>query len=333
MTDLQHIQSDEIAKLAIVGRPNVGKSTLFNRLLGRRRAIIAATPGVTRDPISQAVNINGERCILIDTGGLSESREYLNSLIVEKIFSIIRDADIILLLLDITGITPEDEQLIEHLRPFSDHILIAINKVDNEQRLQLMSDYYGLGFSQLFPISAAHGIGCEELSDVLAERIQSINKTYNKTQPLPPDSSLEEECADENSAAQQEMSITILGQPNTGKSTLSNFLSKGEHSIVTPTAGTTRDVLKQHCVYNGHHFSLLDTAGIRRKKKVHDDLEYYSVNRAIAAIEESQIIFLMIDAEKNLSDQDKKIAFQAVKHGRGVIIVLNKWDLIEKLPN
>lgn len=310
-------------RLAIIGRPNVGKSTLFNRFAGHRKAIIAPSPGVTRDPISQEVSIDGQTCMLLDTGGLTESREYLDTLIVQKSFSVIEDADIILLLLDITELTPEDEQLIERLRPFSQQMLVAVNKVDNEQRLHAIYEYHRFGFASLFPISASHGLGMDELSQELGKRIQAI---INKNKE-------NDEESDGDDGGGQDTSLVILGQPNTGKSTLSNLLSGGEHSIVSTMAGTTRDVLEREFTHNGQRFRLLDTAGIRRKRTVQSNLEYYSVNRAIAAIEQAEIVFLLMDAEKGLAEQDKKIAAQAAKHGRGIILVLNKWDLVEDVSN
>ena len=308
-----------VPRIAIVGRPNVGKSTLFNRFVGHRKAIIDPTPGVTRDSISHRIELGAHTCVLTDTGGVTESREDLDKLIVQQSRSAVEDADIILLVLDITGLTPEDEQLIEYLRPFSKRIVPVVNKVDNEHRSQMVHEYHSLGFNSLFPVSAAHGHGLDELVRELDTRIQALKEH----QGTPAQSS------------QRNMAVTIviLGQPNTGKSTLSNLLSVREKSIVSDIAGTTRDVLEREFTYKEQQFRLLDTAGIRRKKKIHADLEYYSVNRAIAAIGQAEIVFLLIDAEKGLAEQDKKIAAQAVKQGRGIILVMNKWDLVEDIPN
>ena len=323
------LQDSGLARVAIIGRPNVGKSTLFNRFVGRRKAIVDPTSGVTRDPISQQIELNGHNCILIDTGGLSESREYLDRLITDKSLSTIEDADILLFTVDIVGLTAEDEQFVELLRRFSDRIILVINKVDNERRLELIHEYHSLGFSSIFPVSAAHGHGMEALGTELAKRIATVEAQqveHSLANPL----AIED---DPSQTAPPNISAIILGQPNTGKSTLANLLSHNEDSIVSEVAGTTRDVLERQFVYEGQPFRLLDTAGIRRKKRIYENVEYYSVNRAIAAIEQADIVFLLIDAEKGLSDQDKKIASQVVKHGRAIILVMNKWDLMTDVPN
>jgi GTP-binding protein len=361
---LDRMEMAILPRVAIVGRPNVGKSTLFNRFVGKRKAITDPTPGVTRDPIFHRTEIEGRACMLIDTGGLTESREYLDTLITSQSLSTIEQADILVFVLDVTEVTPEDEEFLGRLRQMSDRIVLAVNKVDNEQRAQMVYEFYSLGFDTIFPISATHGEGVEELAEELIRRIeqaehkrireQKLNSTEIEELRKTVSGILEADIAEIQAEAAAEgitidaekllradrrasqpwdISIAILGQPNTGKSTLSNLLTGTNSSIVSEVAGTTRDVLEGSFSLDGIKYRLLDTAGIRRKNKVKEDLEYYSVTRAISAIEEAEVVFLMIDAEKGLSDQDKKIAAQVVKLGRGIILCVNKWDLLEDVPN
>lgn len=370
-----------IPKICVIGRPNVGKSTLFNRLLGKRKSITDPTAGVTRDPVRSLWQCNGHDLVLVDTGGLTESRNYLDQLITSRSFSAAQDADVLILVLDVVeGITSDDEMFIKRLRGFSERLIVAVNKVDNEKRDQEVWNFHKLGFSRVLGVSATHGYGFEELREeiltVLAiVRDDSVYLTelypdepndpqeqsddqssgpvaQDDADDLVDDGSQQE--ADENGqvphdnelkasrpallrgrerASSWDLSIAILGQPNTGKSTLVNLLTNSDMSIVSPVAGTTRDVIEGSFSYKDKVFRILDTAGIRRKARVHEDLEYYSVNRAIASIEEADVVFLMMDAEKGLVDQDKKIAQQIINHGRACILVLNKWDLLPNLPN
>lgn len=361
---LDEVDKAVLPRVAIVGRPNVGKSTLFNRFIGSRKAITDPTPGVTRDPIFQRAEFDQTACMLIDTGGLTESKDYLDTLITSKSLSTIEQADILVFVLDVTEVTPEDEEFINRLRQLSDRIILAVNKVDNEQREQMVWEYYRLGFDTIFPISATHGEGIDELAEELKLRIEAaehrrINEhslTSTEIEELRAEvrellqqdiEEIQAEAAQEGISIDAEkllrldkrasqpwdISLAILGQPNTGKSTLSNALTGTENSLVSEIAGTTRDVLEGSFAYRDKKFRLLDTAGIRRKNRVHENLEYYSVTRAISAIEQSEVVVLMIDAEKGLSEQDKKISAQVVKHGRGIILAVNKWDLLEDIPN
>ncbi len=353
-----------LPRVAIVGRPNVGKSTLFNRFAGSRKAITDPTPGVTRDPVFLRCEIDGKACMLIDTGGLSESRDYLDTLVTSKSLSTIEQADILLFVLDVTQRTGDDDEFIRRLRQLGDRILLVVNKVDNEQRQHMAYEYYSLGFERLFTISAAHGQGMEELVQELVQRVEQAEHCRMSEHGVRPaelaelrekarnflemDSARLQEIvaaegikidveklirADQRASQPWDISLAVLGQPNTGKSTLSNLLTGTQGSIVSEIAGTTRDVLEGSFAMDDVSYRLLDTAGIRRKNKVRDDLEYYSVNRAIAAIEQSEVVVLMIDSEKGLSGQDKKISAQVVKHGRGIILAVNKWDLLENIPN
>jgi GTP-binding protein len=298
--------------VVVVGRPNVGKSTLFNRLIGHRKAITDPTPGVTRDPVEAKWSTEAGPVMLIDTGGYKLEQEELDNLVTLRSLKTLKDADCIVLVLDVTEVTPEDESFMEHLRPYSDRVVVAVNKVDSETREPLVADYYSYGFSRIVGISSAHGRGIGELEEsVLALLPESVEQG-------------EEEVA---------IRLAILGKPNTGKSTLVNRLCGDERSIVSDIPGTTRDVVEGEFRFKHTLYRVLDTAGIRRKGKVTDSVEYYSVNRAIAAIEGADIVFLMIDSQSGLSDQDKKIANLAVRRGRGVVLVLNKWDLMSGMSN
>ncbi len=362
--ELDTIEMAILPRVAIVGRPNVGKSTLFNRFVGRRKAITDPTPGVTRDPIFHRTEIEGRACMLIDTGGLTESKDYLDTLITSQSLSTIEQADVLVFVLDVMEVTPEDEEFLGRLRQVSDRIVLAVNKVDNEKRAQMIYEFYSLGFDTLYPISATHGEGVDDLAEELVKRIEHAEHRRIRDRDLKT-SDIEDlrgrvralldadiaqiqadaeaegiiidaeklVRADRRASQPWDISVAILGQPNTGKSTLSNLLTNSSNSIVSEIAGTTRDVLEGSFSIDGVKYRLLDTAGIRRKNRVDEDLEYYSVTRAISAIEEAEVVFLMVDAVKGLSDQDKKIAAQVVKLGRGIILVVNKWDLLDDLPN
>ncbi len=318
--------SAALPDVVIVGRPNVGKSTLFNRLVGRRLAITDKTPGVTRDPVSAEGEICGVNVRFVDTGGMTMEKGRIHELVTAKSFDVAARARCIVLLLDVTEVTAEDEEFVERLRPFEDRIVVAVNKVDNPEREQAVWDYYRFGYAPVVGISAAHGHNIEDLREAVVERLNAVAATMSQ------------ETAGAVAPETQEpeprpIRIAVLGQPNTGKSTLANRLVGAEHSIVSEVPGTTRDVIESRFRHKGVEFEILDTAGIRRKSKVNEDIEYYSVNRAIGTIEQADIVFLMVDAPKGLAEQDKKIAGQVVKKGKGVIVVLNKWDLMEQVKN
>ncbi|MFP4563354.1 MAG: ribosome biogenesis GTPase Der [Spirochaetia bacterium] len=306
--------------MVIAGRPNVGKSTLFNRLLGRRRAITHETPGVTRDPIRIRTRIDGNPCFLVDTGGFTLSREDLDTSVREKGLAYLDAADIILLLVDIRNVIPEDEAFIERLRPYANKVFLIANKADTPETELMLGDLYRYGFSTVIPLSAVHGRNIDELEKFLARRLE---ETAGEVSPSP-------RVEDEEGGP---INVAILGKPNTGKSTLVNALSGRELSIVSEIPGTTRDVIEGGFGYKGKHYRILDTAGIRRKNRIREDIEYYSVNRAIKTIEEADVVFLLIDATESVTEQDKKISSLIVRKGKGVILVVNKWDLMEDLPN
>ncbi|MCI5524112.1 MAG: ribosome biogenesis GTPase Der [Spirochaetia bacterium] len=306
--------------IVIAGRPNVGKSTLFNALTHTKRAITDPTPGVTRDPVEGTCFIAGKPVHLMDTGGYKLTRDFtsreseMDDLVVEKTVEMLVKADRILLLLDATEITAEDEELIARLRPYWNKLMAAVNKTEGGKNVNLAYNYAKFGFKDLIFISASHGDNLPELEEKLINGIDFSAVTEGAEEEKP-------------------VRIAILGKPNTGKSTLSNALTHTQASIVSDYAGTTRDVVEGSFRYNNKDIQILDTAGIRRKAKVTENVEYYSVNRAIKTLDECDIAFIMIDAKEGLAEQDKKITSLAFERGRGVIFVLNKWDLMEDQSN
>lgn len=310
-------------RIAIVGRPNVGKSTLFNRLVRHRRAITDPTPGVTRDPIALEHEFAEREITMVDTGGYTTETDDLALVITEKALAEVERASVVLLLVDGTEITALDEELVEKLRGAADRTVLCVNKIDSPERQSLLYDAYRLGLERVIGISAAHGRGMDELTDEVDKLLSAREREKGEV------SDDEGDSVNESSG----LRLAILGQPNTGKSTLVNHLVGKEASIVSPIPGTTRDVIEERFVWRNQEFVILDTAGIRRKSRVHENIEYYSVNRAIGTIENAEVVALLVDAEKGLSDQDKKIAQRIVDRGRGVVIVLNKWDLLPKVGN
>ncbi len=302
--------------VAIAGRPNSGKSTLFNRLLRERRAITDPTPGVTRDPVEAECELpySGKRIMLVDTGGFKMDREGLDAEVVRRSLETIKRADLIVFLMDVTTVTPEDEYFVELLRPMTDKVLLAVNKADSPERDVLTYNFLSYGFSDAVFISAEHSRNIDELEERIVARL---------------DFSRVEEYED----VHDDVRLAIIGKPNTGKSTLMNRLLGEEKSLVSDVAGTTRDVVEGAFESKGRRFTVLDTAGMRRKSKVRDDVEYYSVNRAVKSIEDADVVILMIDAREGLTEQDKKVAALAAERGRGVIFALNKWDEMPRIKN
>ena len=321
------MSSNRLPVIALIGRPNVGKSTLFNRLLRKRRAITDPTPGVTRDPVAMETKILGRAVCLIDTGGFKLDRNeetpqgYIERVVVEKTLEVIREADIVILLFEAGEISLEDEEFINLLRPFQNKLITAVNKTEGGRRSAEAWNLLSYGFENVLQISAEHGDNIGLLEELIAERLDK----------LPPKEGLNVRLI--NNTGEPMIRIALLGKPNTGKSTLSNRLTSSSASIVTNIPGTTRDVVEGSFIWKKQLFVSLDTAGIRRKAKVNENIEYYSVNRAIKSIDEADIIFLIIDAEEGLTDQDKKIAALAHDKGRGIILVLNKWDLMPGMKN
>ncbi|MDR2634107.1 MAG: ribosome biogenesis GTPase Der [Treponema sp.] len=310
--------------VVLVGRPNVGKSTLFNRLVHTRRVITDPTPGVTRDPVGMDTFIQGKPIRLIDTGGFKlekaadDAMRSLDGLVQARTLETLKQADRIILIVEAGEITHEDEEFIQFLRPFQDRLLVAVNKTEGGRREQDAWNCLSYGFERLFMISAEHG-------DHVTELEAAILRGLDFSQVREPEPYLKQ--------MQETISIALLGKPNTGKSTLSNRLTSSQASIVSDIPGTTRDVVEGGFWYKDRAFKILDTAGIRRRTRVTENIEYYSVNRAIKAIAQADLVFLVIDAKEGLSDQDKKIAALAHEQGRGIIMVLNKWDTLPQVKN
>ena len=303
--------------VVLAGRPNVGKSTLFNRFMKKRIAIVDPTPGVTRDPVEATAFIAGKPVHLMDTGGYKLTRDVgtmeavMDDLVVEKTIQMIKKADLILLLLEAGEVTPEDEEFVQQLRPYWNKVIAAVNKTEGGRNESDAWNYMQFGFEELLFISAEHGDRIPELSEKIVSRLDFSNVREGEEEEPP-------------------IRVAILGKPNTGKSTLSNRLTHSEASIVSDYAGTTRDVVEGTFRYNGRDCLLLDTAGIRRKSKVKENVEYYSVNRAIKTLDSCDVVILMIDAQEGLAEQDKKICALAYERGRPIIFALNKWDTQEK---
>jgi len=300
--------------VVLAGRPNVGKSTLFNRLLHKRKAITSPIPGVTRDPVEADCLIDGKPLRLVDTGGfkLAES-EGIDKLVVEKTLAVIKKAALIVLILEAGEITSEDEEFIGLLRPYRKKLIIAINKTEGGRRQADSWNVLAYGFEKIFMISAEHGDNIGELEQEIIKRLD-----FSKIEDVGQSSNIR---------------IALLGKPNTGKSTLSNRLTATNASIVSEVPGTTRDTIEGSFCWKSRSFIILDTAGIRRKAKVNEDIEYYSVNRAIKTISEADIVVLMIDAVEGFSEQDKKIAALVHDKGKGIIMALNKWDAMPQQKN
>lgn len=296
--------------LAIVGRPNVGKSTFFNRLIGEKKAIIDNISGVTRDRIYGSSDWNGKQFSVIDTGGfVKNSDDVFEKAIREQVHIAIDEADVIVFMVDVTtGITDLDEQMADILRRQSKKVFVAVNKVDNNSRMLMANEFWSLGFENTFFLSSINGSGSGELLDAITEIMPN-----------------EEDEEEENSIPK----FAIVGQPNVGKSSFTNALLGQERNIVTDIAGTTRDSLLSYYNKYDKEFFLIDTAGIRKKAKVHENLEFYSVLRAIRALEDSDIIFLMIDAQTGIETQDLNIFSLAVKRHKGIVVLVNKWDLVK----
>ena len=309
--------------VALAGRPNVGKSTLFNRLLHKRRSITDPTPGVTRDPVAMDTTILGKPLRLVDTGGFKLDRKAdtpegeLEKTVVDRTLEVIKKADLIVLLFEAGELTPEDEEFINILRPYQTKLIAAVNKTEGGRREAEAWNLLSYGFENVWMISAEHG-------DNIADLEKAIVDGLGRGEAVPPEAGSEHIANPDHTGPA--IRIALLGKPNTGKSTLSNRLTSSSASIVSEIPGTTRDVVEGAFIWKNRNFQVLDTAGIRRKTKVSENIEYYSVNRAIKSIDDADIVFLVIDAQEGFSDQDKKIAALAHDKGRGLILVLNKWD-------
>jgi GTP-binding protein len=295
--------------VAIVGRPNVGKSTLYNRLTETRKAIVDDYSGVTRDRHYGVAEWTDKHFTVIDTGGyVAHSDDVFEAAIREQVVIAIEEATVILFMVDVvTGITDLDDDIAKLLRRSQKPVFVVVNKVDNNQRLTDASTFYGLGLGDIYPLSSMSGSGTGELLDEVIKHFEPEDEDENQ---LP--------------------KYAIVGRPNVGKSSLINALIGRERNIVTPIAGTTRDSIHIHYNQFGHEFMLIDTAGLRKKTKVKENIEFYSVMRTIKALEEADVVILMIDAVEGIESQDINIFHLAEKNKKGIVILVNKWDLIEK---
>lgn len=296
--------------VAIVGRPNVGKSTLFNRLTESRKAIVDDFSGVTRDRHYGKAEWIGEEFTVIDTGGyVSGSEDIFEEAIRRQVHIAVEEADVLLFMVDVTtGITDLDATLADVLRRTKKPVLVVSNKVDYGDREPASAEFYSFGLGEVYSISSQTGTGTGELLDVLVKALPEQVPQSDDALPK----------------------VTLVGRPNVGKSTLLNALLGYERTIVTPIAGTTRDTIHTEYKGFGHHFTLIDTAGLRRKAKVHEDIEFYSVLRTVRTIEDCDVVVLMIDAQEGIQAQDLSIFHLAEKNKKGLVILVNKWDLIEK---
>lgn len=301
--------------VAIVGRPNVGKSTFFNRLLEQRKAIVDDQSGVTRDRQYGIAEWTGKTFNVIDTGGfVARSEDIFEKEIRKQVHIALEEADALIFMTDTsTGITDLDESMADVLRRTTKPLYLAVNKVDNAQRMLEAAEFYALGFENVFYLSAISGSGTGELLDAVVAAIPDDRQAEEGNAEIP--------------------KFAIIGQPNVGKSSLLNALTGQERTIVSDVAGTTRDTIHTHYNLFQKEFILIDTAGIRRKQKVHEDLEFYSVIRAIKAMDEADVCFLLLDAEKGITAQDLAIFSLAAKKGKGIVLLVNKWDLVTKVTN
>ena len=301
--------------VAIVGRPNVGKSTLFNRLVGARQAIVDDTAGVTRDRHYGRCEWCGREFSVVDTGGYtSNSDDVFETAIRSQVQIAIDEADLVLFMVEAaTGITDYDAEIADVLRRSRKPVVLCVNKVDTGEKMYDAYQFYSMGLGELYSISAANGSGTGDLLDAVGAALPVETRQEDPFAGLP--------------------RITIVGKPNVGKSSLTNALLGVERNIVTPVAGTTRDSIEAHYNKFGHEFMLVDTAGIRRKAKVNEDLEFYSVMRSIRAIEHSDVCIMMIDATSGMEAQDMNIFSLIQRNRKGCVLVVNKWDLFIKDSN
>lgn len=297
--------------VAIVGRPNVGKSTLFNRLAGSRIAIIEDTPGVTRDRLYYTCEWSGKVFTIVDTGGLEpDSEDELFQQMQRQTQVAIDTSDVIVFVVDAKeGITPSDWQVAEMLRRSNKPVILACNKVDNNKLRESSYEFYALGFEDVYMISAINGVGTGDLLDAIVEHLPLL---------------------DEDEYEEDVIKVAVIGRPNAGKSSIINKVLGEERVIVSDIPGTTRDAIDTPFEAGGQKYVFIDTAGIRRKSKIEESIEYYSVLRALSAIDRSDVCLMVIDSYEGIAEQDAKIVGYAHEQGKGIIIVMNKWDKVEK---
>ena len=296
----------KIPTVALVGRPNVGKSTLFNKIVGKKISIIEDLPGVTRDRIYQEANYNGKPFYLIDTGGIDTTKINFNKEIKMQAEIAIKEADIVVFIVDgKEGITTNDLYVRDILRKSDKKIIVAINKIDTKEAQNNLYDFYELGFNTYIPISSIHNTGFIELMDAVTMNFKEHEENEDNR-----------------------LKFCIIGRPNVGKSSLMNALLKEERVVVSNVAGTTRDSIDSVLKYNNEEFLVIDTAGMRKKGKVYEAVEKYSLFRSLKAIDRSDICLVVINAEEGIKEHDKHIAGYAIERGKGLIFVVNKWDTV-----
>ena len=294
--------------VAIVGRPNVGKSTLFNKIVGKKVAIIEDVPGVTRDRLYQEANYNGKKFFLIDTGGIDVSNQSFNAEIKIQAEIAIEEADIILFVVDgKEGLTHNDLVVRDILRKSNKKVIVAINKIDVKEAKDNLYDFYELGFDTYIPISSIHNTGYVELLD-------TITMDFHEN---------------DNNDDDERLKLSIIGRPNVGKSSLMNALLNEERVVVSNIAGTTRDSIDSILKYQKEEYILIDTAGMRKKGRVFESIEKYSLLRSMRAIDRSDVCLVVINAEEGITEHDKHIAGYAIEKGKGIIFVVNKWDMVK----
>jgi len=311
-SDLKQASGRKLPMIAIVGRPNVGKSTLFNRLAGERKAIVHNVPGVTRDRNYASAQWSGKRFLLVDTGGLEmQTREGLEERIQEQSRTAIAEADVIVFLFDgKSGLNPIDRGAVDQLRKTSKPVFFAVNKLDTYQKQQDLYEFYSLGVDRLFPISAEHGLGLPDLMDEVIQLLPDEPET------------------DVAGAAEPPLCIAIVGRPNVGKSTLTNRLLGFERSVVDAKPGTTRDALDAPFDFAGRRCTLVDTAGMRRKARIDNRVEQFSVQRALRVVDRGDLVIHMIDGVEGVTDQDAQILSYACQRGKALLLAVNKWDVV-----
>lgn len=302
------------ATVALIGRTNVGKSTLFNRLIGRRKSITKDIDGVTRDRLYDKVTWQNKEFMLIDTGGLDISNtETINQAVKEQVELALVECDLVLFVVDgKAGLQKKDFEIADIIRRTNKKVALVVNKIDNKDKINDIYEFYELGFYDIYAISAEHSMGIGDLLDHVIEHLEEFDINYEED---------------------DKTKIALIGKPNVGKSSLTNLLLSDNRMIVTDIAGTTRDSIDSYWSYNDKDYVLIDTAGLRKRKKVTDDLEYYAVKRTLDAIDRSHISIFMLDATVGVTEQDTKIVGYAHNNKKAIIIVVNKWDLIEKETN
>ncbi len=296
--------------IAIVGRPNVGKSTIFNRIVGERISIVEDIPGVTRDRIYSSAEWLNHDFNIIDTGGIDIGDEPFLEQIRQQAEIAIDEADVIIFLANgREGVTAADEEVAKILYKAKKPVVLGVNKIDNPEMREQIYDFYALGFGEPFPISGSHGLGLGDLLDEAAKHFPKSGQTDYDDDVI---------------------KFSLIGRPNVGKSSLVNAILGEDRVIVSNIAGTTRDAIDSQLTYNGDKYVIIDTAGMRKKGKVYETTEKYSVLRALRAIERSDVVLVVLDGEEGIIEQDKRIAGYAHEAGRAVVIVVNKWDAVEK---